>query len=57
MLYPYKAQRSDELNIKRADVVTITHEGRNWCEVSLRGSVGKVPGNYIEKIYPTGKSS
>jgi hypothetical protein len=55
VLYPYQAQRNDELNIKRADVVTILFEGRNWCEVIRKGQVGKVPGNYIEKIFPTGK--
>ena len=54
MLYPYQAQRDDELSIKRADVVTIVYEGRNWCEVSRKGQSGKVPGNYIEKIMPTG---
>eukprot|EP00008_Paramoeba_atlantica_P009359 CAMPEP_0201488400 /NCGR_PEP_ID=MMETSP0151_2-20130828/17964_1 /ASSEMBLY_ACC=CAM_ASM_000257 /TAXON_ID=200890 /ORGANISM="Paramoeba atlantica, Strain 621/1 / CCAP 1560/9" /LENGTH=270 /DNA_ID=CAMNT_0047873675 /DNA_START=252 /DNA_END=1061 /DNA_ORIENTATION=- len=55
VLYPYQAQRNDELSIKRADVVTILYEGRNWCEVMRKGQSGKVPGNYIEKIHPTEK--
>jgi hypothetical protein len=55
VLYPYQAQRNDELSIKRADVVTIVYEGRNWCEVRRKGLSGKVPGNYIEKIVPTEK--
>jgi len=54
-LYPYTAQRSDELTMKRGEVFLILQEGRNWWEVTRRGMRGKVPGNYVEVIHPTEK--
>ncbi|XP_047538755.1 E3 ubiquitin-protein ligase SH3RF1 isoform X1 [Vanessa atalanta] len=54
-LYPYKPQKSDELELKKGGVYTVTERCRDgWykgcCERAARGGV--FPGNYVAPLAP-----
>eukprot|EP00039_Didymoeca_costata_P008106 m.108136 g.108136 ORF g.108136 m.108136 type:complete len:392 (-) comp13950_c0_seq1:164-1339(-) len=47
--FEYKAENSDELNLKVGDVVNVTKmEEEGWWEGELNGAVGVFPNNFVE---------
>ncbi|XP_041969621.1 E3 ubiquitin-protein ligase SH3RF3 isoform X2 [Aricia agestis] len=54
-LYPYRPQKSDELELKKGGVYTVTERCRDgwykgWCERAQR--CGVFPGNYVAPLAP-----
>jgi len=49
-LYNYAAQESDELTLRKGDIITIIKEHPDWWEGELNGRVGVFPANYVQKI-------
>jgi hypothetical protein len=50
VLYEYKAENEDELNLVKGDTITITKEGifDGWHEGEKDGVVGVFPDNFVE---------
>jgi Variant SH3 domain len=55
VIYPYQAQRDDELTIELNDLVEIVAKGEGWWTVSRLGKTGKVPGNYCTPVQLGGR--
>lgn len=53
-LYPYNAQRDDELSFSAGDIINVINkqpEGmKDWYEGELNGARGYFPANYVEEI-------
>ena len=48
-MYDYQAQRSDELSMKRGDVVTVLYRDNDnwWMGENAEGKQGFFPANYV----------
>uniref|UniRef100_A0A336JW26 CSON011466 protein n=1 Tax=Culicoides sonorensis TaxID=179676 RepID=A0A336JW26_CULSO len=52
VLYSYKPQNSDELELKEGEVVQVLETcDDGWFIGSCQNKFGTFPGNYVEKIY------
>jgi hypothetical protein len=53
VIYPYKPQQSDELQLTVGDILTVTMQCDDGWFVghsTLSGSYGTFPGNYVQPI-------
>lgn len=50
VLYDYKSEFEEELNIKSGDKLTIIDSSRKWWFVFKDGMTGYIPSNYVEII-------
>ncbi|CAF2706655.1 unnamed protein product [Rotaria sp. Silwood2] len=50
-VYPYVAQRSDELTLRKGDIIILLERRRDqWCRGNLEGKIGLFPGTHVEEV-------
>jgi NCK adaptor protein len=48
--YDYRAQESQELNLRKLERLSLLDDSRNWWKVANdQGQIGYVPSNYVRK--------
>lgn len=58
MIYAYKKENEDELELKEGEIITILSKDlpdKGWWKGELKGKVGVFPDNFVESLSPDGE--
>lgn len=60
MIYAYKKDNEDELELKEGEIITILSKDlpdKGWWKGELKGKVGVFPDNFVEILSPDGNEN